>query len=198
MPQPSELLGSELWPAPGVAARGVLATSAGLASFALLGARDARGVVVLAGEELLLLQGLARHAVRQGLGVLALGGLPGPAGEVLLRAAMALARKRGATRLALAVHGAWTGAALQAATGATEICALLDPHPTHADPTLLRGIPLWIAAGTESAPAARALHARAQHPRAIVELRNVPRLENAVNDLASDLLPVLRHGLDGA
>jgi hypothetical protein len=198
MPQPSELLGSELWPAPGFAARGVLSTSAGLASISLSGAKDARGVVVLAAEGLPLLRGLTQHAVRQGIGVLAVVGLPGPEGEVILRAALAWARKRGATRLALAVHGPWTDAALLAAPGAIEVCALIDPHASQTDPTRLRGIPLWIASGTDAAPCARTIHARAQHPRALVELHNVPRLENAVNDLASDLVPVLRHGLDGA
>lgn len=191
------LNGCELWPVPGFRAQGAIATPCGPAPVALAGPPDAPGVVILAGDAVPLVRGLAMHTARQGLGVLALGGLPGRDGDVLLRAACELARLRGASRLGFCVQGAWAKAGLFAAVGGAEVLAVLDPDPVEpsVDPHRLLGTPLWIVTGTEAGTAARELHARARHPRALIELPAVPRLEHAVNDVAGELVPFLRHGL---
>lgn len=189
--------GCELWPVPGFAAMGAIATSGGRAPVALAGPADAEGVVVVAGEALDVVRGLAAHASRQGLGVLALLGRCRAGGEAVLRGVAELAILRGAKRYGFAVQGPWAEDGLRAATGGAEVLAVLDPDPINpsVDPYRLMGTPLWIASGTEAGQAARELHARARHPRALIELPAVPRLEHAVNDVAGEIVPFLRHAL---
>jgi hypothetical protein len=179
-----------------VGARGALGVAAGGALIDLRGPADTPGAVVLAGPPALV-DGLAAHAARRGLAACVLHAAHLDAAADLLAAALELAERRGAERVGLVVHGAWTDPALRVAPGRVEVLAALDPaalSPAR-DPQRLSGIPLWIASGTEAAPHAEDLHRRARHPRSLLELAAVPRLEHAVNDLAAELVPVLRHGL---
>ncbi|MBS2029831.1 MAG: hypothetical protein JST54_18160 [Deltaproteobacteria bacterium] len=192
-----KLSGCELWPVPGFLAQGALRTASGSAPVALAGPRNAEAAVIVAGASAPVVQGLAAHAARQGLAVFALGGRAGHDAQDVLAAAGELALMRGVERVGLCVHGGWAEPGLRVAPALAEVLAVLDPDPVDpsVDPERLRGIPLWIATGTAAAPAAQALHARARHPRSLIELPAVPALQHAVNDVAAEIVPFLRHGL---
>ena len=92
------LTGCELWPIPGMTVQAALSTPEGPGLAFLAGAKNAPEVLIVAGDELDVVRGLAAHAVRQGLGSVSLVGSPGPRGRSLLLAAAELARRRGAHR----------------------------------------------------------------------------------------------------
>jgi len=192
-----KLSGCELWPVPGFLAQGALKTRTGSAPVALAGPRDSEAAVIVAGTSAPVVQGIAAHAARKGLAVFALGGRAGDDADDILAAAVELALLRGSERIGFCVHGSWTEPSLRVAPALVEVLAVLDPDPVDpsTDPERLRGIPLWIATGTDAAPAAQALHARARHPRSLIELPSVPALQHAVNDVAAEIVPFLRHGL---
>ena len=181
------LQGCELWPAPrGV--MGALSTRSG-AGLCVLSGADSAHAVVLAGRT----AGLAQHLARAGFATLSVLG-DVDTNATLLRAAAELASHRGAKRVAFAAQGSWPTAAIEVAPHLAEAVVAIDPAQVDArvDPQSLRGIPLWIATGANATPAARALLARARHPRTLLELAAVAELEPAAADLAGALVPFLR------